>query len=43
MKYSLISLILILSGCAALIQDEKEIEKVVEDVMLEEAGAVRPG
>ena len=36
MKFILISLIIGLTSCAALIKDEKEIEKVVEDVIDEE-------
>jgi hypothetical protein len=35
-KFVLISLAIILTSCAALLKDEKEIEKVVEDVIDEE-------
>ena len=37
-KFWLISLTLALTSCAALLKDEKEIEKVVEDVIDEETG-----
>ena len=36
MKFWLISLMIALTSCAALLKDEKEIEHVVEDVIDEE-------